>query len=128
MSSKSRSKMLFGGSVKSFLSKANNFLKKTQLLSTVGNVLNNSVVPMPYRSLGSKVVEFARNSGYGRRKKIKYTRNVVKPGRLNVVNRNMLGTGLKLAGQGMNLAGSGRNSGMIYRPQNRMPNRMPSYF
>ena len=126
MSSKARSKRLFGGSVKSFLGKANQFLKKTQLLSTVGNVLNNSVVPMQYRGIGSKMVDFARSSGYGRRK-IKYTRNVVKPGRLNVINRNMLGGSLKLAGGGMNLAGSGVH-GMIYRPPNRLPNRMPSYF
>ena len=97
------------------------------MLSTVGNVLNNSVVPIPYRSLGSKVVDFARSSGYGRRKKIKYVRNVVKPGRLNVVNRSMLGGSLKLAGQGISLAGGSRH-GMIYRPQNRLPNRMPSYF
>ena len=127
MSSKMRHNRMFGGSVKGFLSKANEFLKKTKLLSTVGNVLNNSVVPLPYRSLGSKVVDFTRSSGYGVKKKIKYTRNVVKPGRLNVINRNMLGQGLKLAGQGISLAGSGKN-GMIYRHQNRLPNRIPSYF
>ena len=127
MSSKSRSKRLFGGSVKSFLGKANNFLKKTQLLSTIGSVLNNSVVPLPYRSIGSKVIDFARNSGYGRSRKIKYTRNAIKPGRLNVINRNMLGGSLKLAGGGMNLAGSGVH-GMIYRHQNRLPDRIPSYF
>ena len=120
MSSKlGRHKRMFGGSVKGFLSKANDFLKKTQLLSTVGNVLNNTIVPMPYRSLGSKVVDFTRSSGYGSRKKIKYTRNAIKPGKLNIINRNMLGGSLKLAGQGISLAGSGRNSGMIYRPQNR---------
>ena len=119
---------MFGGSVKSFLGKANDFLKKTKLLSTVGNVLNNSVVPMPYRSIGSKVVDFARSSGYGKRKKIKYTRNVVKPGRLNVINRSMLGHGLRLAGSGMNLAGSGRSNGVIYQPPNRPFTRLPSYF
>ena len=127
MSARMRHNRMFGGSVKSFLSKANDFLKKTQLLSTVGNVLNNSVVPLPYRSLGSKVVDFARSSGYGK-KKIKYARNVVKPGRLNVINQSMLGGSLKLAGGGMNLAGSGSRHGMIYRPQNRLPNRIPSYF
>ena len=128
MSSKmGRHKRMFGGSVKGFLSKANDFLKKTKLLSTVGNVLNNSVIPMPYRSLGSKVVDFVKSNGFGRRK-IKRTRNVVKPGRLNVINRSMLGHGLKLAGQGMSLAGSGRNSGLIYRPQTRLQNRIPSYF
>ena len=126
MSSKARSKRLFGGSVKSLLGKANQFLKKTQLLSTVGNVLNNSVVPMQYRGIGSKVVDFARSSGYGRRK-IKYVRNAIKPGKLNVINRNMLGGSLKLDGGSMNLAGSGVH-GMIYRPQNRLPNRIPSYF
>ena len=127
MSSKSRSKRMFGGSVKSFLGKANDFLKKTKLLSTVGNVLNNSVVPIQYRGIGSKMVDFARSSGYGSRKKIKYTRNAIKPGRLNFINRSMLGGSLKLAGGSFSLAGSGKH-GMIYRPPNRLPNRMPSYF
>jgi hypothetical protein len=123
-----RNKRLFGGSVKSFLGKANDFLKKTKLLSTVGNVLNNSVIPMPYRGIASKVIDFGKSKGYGKRKKIKYTRNVVKPGRIAMINRGMLGHGLKLAGQGINLAGSGRSNGMIYRSPNRLPNRLPSYF
>ena len=125
---RTKHKRSFGGSVKSFMDKANQFLKKTQLLSTVGNVLNNSVVPMQYRGIGSKVVDFARSKGFVKRKKIKYTRNVVKPGRIAVINRSMLGHGLKLAGQGIHLAGSGRSNGVIYRSPNRLPNRIPSYF
>ncbi len=119
---------MFGGSVKSFMDKASQFLKKTQLLSKKGNVLNNSVVPMQYRGIGSKVVDFARSKRFGRSRKIKRKVNMVKPGRLNVINRSMLGQGLKLAGQGINLAGSGRSNGVIYRPPNRLPNRIPSYF
>lgn len=42
MNSKMRHKRILGGSVKNFLGKANDFLKKTKLLSTVGNVLNNT--------------------------------------------------------------------------------------
>ena len=120
MSSKSRSKRLFGGSVKSFLGKANEFLKKTKLLSTVGNVLNNSVVPMQFRDIGSKVIDFGKSKGYGRSRKIRHKMNMVKPGRIGVINRSMLGQGLRLAGSGMNLAGSGRLT--------RLPNRLPSYF
>ena len=111
---------LFGGSVKSFLGKANEFLKKTKLLSTVGSVLNNSVVPMQYRGIGSKVIDFGKSMGYGRSRKIRRKMNMVKPGRIGVINRGMLGQGLRLAGSGMNLAGSGRLS--------RLPNRLPSYF
>ncbi len=46
MSSKNRHKRILGGSVKTFLNKANDFLKKTKLVSTVGNALNNSVIPL----------------------------------------------------------------------------------
>ena len=115
--------------MKSFMDKANQFLKKTQLLSKVGDVLNNSVVPMQYRGIGSKVIDFAKSKGFGRSRKIKRKVNMVKPGRIGVINRGMLkGQGLKLAGQGINLAGSGRSNGMIYRSPNRLPNRIPSYF
>ena len=113
MNSKMRHKRILGGSVKNFLGKANDFLKKTKLLSTVGNVLNNTIVPMPYRGLTQKVVDFGKSAGYGR-KKIKYTRNKVKAGRIAVINRSMLGQGLRLAGSGT-------------RP-NRLPHRLPSYF
>jgi hypothetical protein len=115
MNSKMRHKRILGGSVKNFLGKANDFLKKTKLLSTVGNVLNNTIVPMPYRGLTQKVVDFGKSAGYGiGRKKIKYTRTKVKPGRIAVINRSMLGQGLRLAGSGT-------------RP-NRLPPRLPSYF
>jgi hypothetical protein len=127
MNSKKRNK-IFGGSVKSFMDKANQFLKKTQLLSTVGNVLNNSIVPMQYRGIGSKVVDFAKSKGFGRSRKIRRKVNMVPAGRIGIINRGMLGHGLKLAGQGINLAGSGRSNGMIYRSPNRLPNRLPSYF
>lgn len=121
MSSKTRHKRMFGGSVKSFLGKANDFLKKTQLLSTVGNVLNNSVVPMQYRGIGSKVVDFARSKGFGRSRKIKRKMNMVPAGRIGVINRRMLGQGLRLAGSGLMVAGSGMR-------HNKLPNRIPSYF
>ncbi len=77
---------------------------------------------MPYRGLTQKVVDFGKTAGYGiGRKKIKYTRNKVKPGKISVINRSMLGQGLRLAGSGLMLSGSGT------RPK-RLPHRLPSYF
>ncbi len=51
MNAKMRHKRILGGSVKAFLGKANDFLKKTKRLSTVGNVLNNTVVPPMYTGI-----------------------------------------------------------------------------
>ena len=59
-----RHRRIIGGAVKDFLNKANQFLKKTQLLSNVGSVLNNTVVPMPFRPIGDKVIDYAKSRGY----------------------------------------------------------------
>ncbi len=58
-----RHRRIIGGAVKEFLNKANQFLKKTQLLSNVGSVLNITVVPMPLRPIGDKVIDYAKSRG-----------------------------------------------------------------
>ena len=93
------------------MNKANQFLKKTQLLSNVGSLLNKTVVPMPYRGIGDRVIDFAKKSGYGRRK-IKRVRSSFMR-----VNR---GGSLRVAGGSMSLAGAGR--------RDMLPRRLPSYF
>ena len=107
-----RHRRIIGGAVKAFMDKANQFLKKTQLLSNVGSVLNKTVVPMQFRGIGDRVVDFAKSRGYGRRK-IKRVRSS-----LMRVNRPMGGS-LRVAGGAMSLAGGRRNM---------LPRRLPSYF
>ena len=107
-----RHRRIIGGAVKEFLNKANQFLKKTQLLSNVGSVLNNSVVPMPFRPIGDKVIDYAKSRGYGERK-IKHVRS-----QLMRINRPKGGT-LRVGGGAMSLGGSRRNM---------LPRRLPSYF
>ena len=107
--SKHRNRRLIGGSLKNFMSKANDFLKKTKLLSTIGNTLNNTVVPIPFRGLASKVIDYGVSKGYGRRK-IRYVR----------------GRGLQLAGGSLNPVGGMLNRQLVQRPS--MARRLPSYF
>jgi hypothetical protein len=108
-----RHRRIIGGAVKEFLNKANQFLKKTQLLSNVGSVLNNTVVPMPFRPIGDKVIDYARSRGFGARK-IKHVRS-----QLMRINRPKGGS-LRVAGGAMSLAGGSR--------RNMLPRRLPSYF
>ena len=107
-----RKHRMIGGAVKAFMDKANQFLKKTQLLSNVGSVLNKTVIPMQFRGIGDRVVDFAKSRGYGVRK-IKRVRSS-----LMRVNRPMCGS-LRVAGGSMSLAGGMRNM---------LPRRLPSYF
>ena len=104
---------VIGGAVKDFMNKANQFLKKTQLLSNVGSVLNKTVVPMQFRGIGDRVIDFGKSRGYGRRK-IKRVRSS-----LMRVNRTTVGGSLRVAGGAMSLAGGRRNM---------LPRRLPSYF
>ena len=108
----SRHRRVIGGAVRDFMNKANQFLKKTQLLSNVGSLLNKSVVPMQFRGIGDRVVDFAKKSGYGRRKIKRVRSNMMR------VNRPMGGS-LRVAGGAMSLAGGRRNM---------LPRRLPSYF
>ncbi len=55
---------------------------------------------MPYRAIGSKVVDFAKSKGYGvGKKKIKHARHSMLR-----IQRNMHGNGLRVAGGAMSLA------------------------
>ncbi len=107
--SKPRHRRLIGRGIKNFMSKANDFLKKTKLLSTIGNTLNSTVVPVPFRGIGQKVIDYGVSKGYGRRK-IRYVR----------------GRGLRLAGGALNPVGGMLNRQLIQRPS--MARRLPSYF
>ena len=104
--SKPRHRRLIGRGIKDFMSKANDFLKKTKLLSTIGSTLNSTVVPLPLRGIASKVIDYGVSKGYGRRK-IRYVR----------------GRGLRLAGGSR---GGALNPVGGQRPS--MMRRLPSYF
>ena len=71
--SKPRHRRLIGRGIKDFMSKTNDFLKKTKLLSTIGNTLNQTVVPLPFRGIGQNVIDYGISKGYGRHK-IRYVR------------------------------------------------------
>ena len=104
--SRTRNRRMIGRGIKDWLGKASEFLKKTKLLSNIGNTLNQTVVPLPFRGIGEKVIEFGKSHGYGRRK----------------IRRRVRGHGLRLAGGGLNPVGSG---GMM---NNHVFRRLPSYF
>ena len=112
--SKPRHRRLIGRGIKDFMSKANDFLKKTKLLSTIGNTLNQSVVPLPFRGIGQKVIDYGVSKGYGRRK--------------------IRGRGLRLAGGShRGIRGGALNpvGGMLNRQlvqRSSMARRLPSYF
>ena len=59
---------VLGRGVKDFLKKADNFLQRTKLLSNVGSALNSTVMPMQYRGIADKALDYARSKGYGKRK------------------------------------------------------------
>ena len=59
---------VLGRGVKDFLKKADNFLQRTKLLSNVGGVLNSTIMPMQYRGIADKALDYARSKGYGKRK------------------------------------------------------------
>ena len=108
MSSKirTRNRRVIGRGIKDWMSKANDFLKITKLLSSIGSTLNSTIVPEPFRQIGQKVIDYGKSKGYGRRK----------------IRRRVRGHGLRLAGGGLNPVGSG---GMM---NNHVFRRLPSYF
>jgi len=63
-----------GGSFKSFWGKAKKFLKKTKLLSTVGNALAPMAGPGILGKAARGAVNFAKSQGYGRRRRIRRRR------------------------------------------------------
>ena len=71
MSSRLKSRItrrVLGRGVKDFLKKADSFLQRTKLLSNVGSALNSTVMPMQYRGIADKALDYARSKGYGKRK------------------------------------------------------------
>ena len=90
------------GKFREFLGKANNFLKKSQILSNLGNAYSKygSFVGLPYTGMVGQAADVAATAGYGRKRRV--------------------GRGLRVAGgsvrrgMGLSLAGGSR------RPQFQM--------
>ena len=96
-----RHRRMFGRGIKDWMSKANDFLKKTKLLSSVGNTLNQTVVPLPFREIGNKIIDYGKSKGYGKRR----------------IRRRVRGHGLRLAGGSLMPVGG-----------SHVLRRIPSYF
>jgi hypothetical protein len=64
-------KMKGRGKFREFLGKANNFLKKSQILSKLGNAYSKygSYVGLPYTGMVGQAADVAATAGYGRRKR-----------------------------------------------------------
>ena len=63
-----RHRRKLGGSLKSFWDKTKGFLKRTKILSKVGNVLT-PMIPGKYRGLANMGLQYAKQQGYGRRRR-----------------------------------------------------------
>jgi len=63
-------KMKGRGKFKEFLGKANNFLKKSQILSKLGNAYSKygSLAGLPYTGMVGNAASVAQQAGYGRRR------------------------------------------------------------
>ena len=94
-----------GGSFKSFWGKAKNFLKKTKLLSTVGNAIAPAL-PGIWGSAARAGVNYAKSQGYGRRRRIHRRR---KGGALRAAGSSKR-YGRGCSGGSMAPVGSGRKS------------------
>ena len=83
------------GKFKQFLGKANNFLKKSQILSKLGNAYSKygSYVGLPYTGMVGQAADVAATAGYGRRKKRRVGSGLYAAG-----GKMRHGRGLKLAG------------------------------
>ena len=102
---RTRNRRMIGRGIKDFMAKASDFLKKTKLLSSIGNTLNQSVVPLPFREIGQKVIDYGKSKGYGAKHRIR---------------RRVRGHGLRLAGGALMPVGGMMN--------NHVFRRLPSYF
>lgn len=83
------------GKFKEFLGKANNFLKKSQILSKLGNAYSKygSYAGLPYTGMVGNAADVAASAGYGRRRRVR------KGGSLRPAGGSVRrGRGLKLAG------------------------------
>ena len=89
-------KMKGRGKFKEFLGKANNFLKKSQILSKLGNAYSKygGMVGLPYTQHVGMASDAAQQAGYGRRRRVRKGGSL-RPAGGSVRRR---GFGLKLAG------------------------------
>ena len=98
-------KMKGRGKFKQFLGKANDFLKKSKILSKLGNAYSKygSLAGLPYTGMVGNAASIAKQAGYGRRKR-------------------RVGSGLRVAGGsvrrgfGLSLAGGSRHMISSRRP------------
>ena len=89
-------KMKGRGKFKEFLGKANNFLKKSQILSKLGNAYSKygGMAGLPYTGIVGTAAGVAQQAGYGRRK-----RRIRKGGALRPSGGSVRrGFGLRMAG------------------------------
>ena len=97
-------KMKGRGKFREFLGKANNFLKKSQILSKLGNAYSKygSYAGLPYTGMVGNAADVAASAGYGRRRK------------------RRVGSGLRPAGArrgyGLRVAGGSRHMVPSRRP------------
>ena len=66
-------KMKGRGKFKEFLGKANNFFKKSQILSKLGNAYSKygSLAGLPYTGLVGTAAGVAQQAGYGRKRRVR---------------------------------------------------------
>ena len=66
-------KMKGRGKFREFLGKANNFLKKSQILSKLGNAYSKygSYAGLPYTGMVGNAADVAASAGYGRRRRMR---------------------------------------------------------
>ena len=88
-----------GCGIMDFMKKANNWLRKTKIVSKLGNAYGKygGMAGLPYTAQVGQVAGMADKLGYGRRRR-----------------RVRRGAGLRLAGSGLRLAGSGMRRPMHF--------------
>ena len=98
-------KMKGRGKFREFLGKANNFLKKSQILSKLGNAYSKygGMMGLPYAQQAGQAADVASTAGYGRRRRIR------KGGSLRPAGGSVRrGRGLRIAGGARNMISSRR--------------------
>jgi hypothetical protein len=98
-------KMKGRGKFKDFLGKANNFLKKSQILSKLGSAYSKygGMAGLPYAQQVGMASDAASTAGYGRRRKRRVGSGLYAAG-----GKMRRGRGLKLAGGAHHMIGARR--------------------
>lgn len=107
-----------GKGFRDFLGKANNFLKRTQLLSRVGSAVM-PLVPGQYRPMAQMALDYGKSKGYGRRRVYRRGGALRPAGMKRVMGGGCCGGALIPAG-GM------RMSRKLVKP--KLPARMPASY